>query len=99
MGTGLLTGTGCAGRDDWRLARSGGLKAVRKLGADGVEAARELADEIEALLVGAREGRVELEGTRAFAVVSVLKVAIADPASPFVSASYSLYQALRTLHN
>jgi hypothetical protein len=73
------------------------LKAAGQLGSEGVEGARELADEIEALLVGAREGAVELEGTRAYAVFSVLKASIANPASPFVSASYSLYQALRPL--
>jgi hypothetical protein len=54
------------------------LKAAGQLGAEGVERAREVADEIEALLAGAREGRVELEGTRAYAVFCVLTEGIAD---------------------
>jgi hypothetical protein len=73
------------------------LKAAGQLGAEGVERAREVADEIEALLAGAREGRVELEGTRAYAVFCVLTEGIADPDTPFASDSYSLYQALRAI--
>jgi hypothetical protein len=71
------------------------LKAAGQLGAEGVEGAREVADEIEALLVGTREGRVELGGSRAYAVFCVLTEGIADPDIAFASDSYSLYQALR----
>lgn len=73
------------------------LRAAGQLGAEGVEGAREVADEIEALLVGAREGRVELEGSRAYAVFCVLTEGIADPDMAFASDSYSLYQALRAM--
>ena len=73
------------------------LKAAERVGAEGVEGAREVADEIEALIVGAREGRVELEGKRAFAVFCVLREGIADPDVAFASDSYSLYQALRAI--
>jgi hypothetical protein len=80
-----------------RLAKQLRLKAAGQLGAEGVEGAGEVANEIEALLAGAREGRVELENSRAYAVVCVLREGIADPDTPFASDSYSLYQALRTI--
>ena len=80
-----------------RMAEQLRLKAAERVAAEGVEGAREVADEIEALLVGAREGRVELEGSRADAVCAVLTEGIADPDIAFASDSYSLYQALRAI--
>jgi hypothetical protein len=73
------------------------LKAAERVAEEGVEGARKVADEIEALLVGAREGRVELGGSRAHAVFCVLTEGIADPDIAFASDSYSLHQALRAI--
>jgi hypothetical protein len=80
------------------LAESLRVKATGGPGVEGSAGARDVADAIEAVLVGAKEEPIELEGDRADAVFYVLHVSF-DSAAALTGEGYSLYQAVREIHN
>ena len=78
------------------LAENLRLKAVGKLGTEGVEGARAMADLIEDVLVDRQHGPIQLEGEAAEAVFYSVKVPIVGLRQP--TRQYALYAALRPLH-
>lgn len=73
-------------------------KAAGQLGNEGVEGAREVADEIELVLVGTSSEPIQLGRERADAVFFVLNVTD-RPGDPKEADAHALYLALRKIHD
>jgi hypothetical protein len=72
-------------------------KAAGQLGDEGVEGARDVADEIERVLVGTSSEPIQLARERADAVFYVLNVS--RPNDPEDAGTLALYVALREIHD
>ena len=73
-------------------------KAAGQLGDEGVEGAREVADEIELVLVGTSSEPIRLARERADAVFYVLNVTD-RPDDPEEADAHALYLAVREIHD
>lgn len=73
-------------------------KAAGQLGDEGVEGAREVADEIELVLVGTSSEPIRLARERADAVFYVLNVGD-RPDDPEEADAHALYLAVREIHD
>jgi hypothetical protein len=73
-------------------------KAAGQLGAEGVEGARDVADEIERVLVGTSSEPIQLARERADAVFYVLNVSV-RPNDPEEADALALYAAVREIHD
>jgi hypothetical protein len=73
-------------------------KAAGQLGAEGVEGARDVADEIERVLVGTSSEPIQLARERADAVFYVLNISVL-PNDPEEADALALYVAVREIHD
>jgi hypothetical protein len=73
-------------------------KAAGQLGDEGVEGARDVADEIERVLVGTSSEPIQLARERADAVFYVLNVSV-RPNNPEEADALALYVAVREIHD
>jgi hypothetical protein len=73
-------------------------KAAGQLGDEGVEGARDVADEIERVLVGTSSEPIQLARERADAVFYVLNVSV-RPNDPEEADTLALYVAVREIHD
>jgi FMN phosphatase YigB (HAD superfamily) len=73
-------------------------KAAGQLGDEGVEGARDIADEIERILVGTSSEPIQLARERADAVFYVLNVSV-RPNNPEDADALALYVAVREIHD
>jgi hypothetical protein len=73
-------------------------KAAGQLGDEGVEGARDVADEIERVLVGASSEPIQLARERAVAVFYVLNDSV-RPNDPEGADALALYLAVRQIHD
>ena len=73
-------------------------KAAGQLGDEGVEGARDVADEIERVLVGTSSEPIQLARERADAVFYVLNVSV-RPNDPEEADALALYVAVREIHD
>jgi hypothetical protein len=73
-------------------------KAAGQLGGDGVEGARDVADEIERVLVGTSSEPIQLARERADAVFYVLNLSV-RPNDPEDADTLALYVAVREIHD
>jgi hypothetical protein len=73
-------------------------KAAGQLGDEGVEGARDVADEIERVLVGMSSEPIQLARERADAVFYVLNVSV-RPNDPEEADTLALYLAVRAIHD
>jgi hypothetical protein len=73
-------------------------KAAGQLGDEGVEGARDVADEIERVLVGTSSEPIRLARERADAVFYVLNVSV-RPNNPEDADALALYVAVREIHD
>lgn len=73
-------------------------KAAGQLGDEGVEGARDVADEIERVLVGTSSEPIQLARERADAVFYVLNVSL-RPNNPQEADALALYVAVREIHD
>jgi hypothetical protein len=73
-------------------------KAAGQLGDEGVEGARDVADEIERVLVGTSSEPIQLARERADAVYYVLNVSL-RPNNPQEADALALYVAVREIHD
>jgi hypothetical protein len=73
-------------------------KAAGQLGDEGVEGARDVADEIERVLVGTSSEPIQLARERADAVFYVLNVSV-RPNEPDDADALALYVAVRQIHD
>src|SRR5215211_6712720 len=73
-------------------------KAAGQLGDEGVEGARDVADEIERVLVGTSSEPIQLARERADAVFYVLNVSV-RPNDPEEADTLALYLAVREIHD
>jgi hypothetical protein len=73
-------------------------KAAGQLGDEGVEGARDVADEIERVLVGTSSEPIQLARERADAVFYVLNVSL-RPNNPEDADALALYFAVRAIHD
>src|SRR5215211_8598847 len=73
-------------------------KAAGQLGDEGVQGARDVADEIERVLVGTSSEPIQLARERADAVFYVLNVSV-RPNDPEEADTLALYLAVREIHD
>jgi hypothetical protein len=73
-------------------------KAAGQLGGEGVKGAREVADEIERVLVGTSSEPIQLARESADAVFHVLNVSV-RPNDPEEADALALYVAVREIHD